>query len=106
MTRPFVFKESPLRTASLLRALADDIERLSMFRPTAEEIERAPRLSSWRLSRRSVPCLLGNVEDHPILGSCDAVTSELFALDAAAGWARTASRFYLLASPATEGREP
>lgn len=104
MISPFVFKEDPLRTASLLRSLADDIERLSMFRPTAEEIKSAPLISNWRLGKRGVPCLLGRVHEHPVLGDREAVTtSELIALDASVGWARTASRFYRLGFPAMKG---
>ncbi|WP_198411832.1 DUF6634 family protein [Microvirga flavescens] len=42
--------------------------------------------------------------DHLRLGTQPIITSGLFAIDAARGWARTYSRFYRLALPSrTEG---
>jgi hypothetical protein len=96
MPHPFVFPEDPLLTASLLRRLADDLEGLTMFQPSAEIIDVAPVLSNWRVGSRAAPCLIGDVEGHPVLGSCEAITSELFAIDRSKGWARTATRYYRL----------
>ena len=94
MPRPFVFSEDPLRTAALLRALADDLERLSMFVPSFEDLDGAPVLSTWRQGCRTANCLVGNVGGHPLLGDREVVTSELFAIDPPAVWARRASRVY------------
>ena len=102
MTHPFVFPEDPLSTASLLRRLADDLEGLTMFEPSAEIIDVAPLLSNWRMGQRVAPCLIGEVVGHPILGSCEAITSELFALDPSRRWARTATRYYRLSPCNTE----
>lgn len=100
MPRPFVFSEDPLRTAALLRALADDLERLSMFVPSFEDLDGAPVLSEWRLGCRTANCLVGNVVGHPLLGDREVVTSELFAIDPPGRWARSASRFYRLGEAA------
>lgn len=40
--------------------------------------------------------LWGEVTDHPVLGNASIHTSQLIAIDPAAGWARTASRWYRL----------
>ncbi len=40
---------------------------------------------------------------HPILPDTDIITSQLFGLDATAGWARTLSRWYRLGQPISAG---
>jgi hypothetical protein len=85
----------PAATVYSLRALADAIERLSIFAPGAE-LDGAPILTDWSLSVRPVAALVGNVTGHPVLGSRQVITSELFAIDPKGGWARTMSRFYVL----------
>lgn len=82
-------------TIESLRALADDLERLTMFQPNAE-LEAAPIIRNWSHTPRSVGALAGVVDGHPILGDKFVVTSEVFAIDAQRGWARTLSRFYRL----------
>jgi hypothetical protein len=85
-------------TVAKLRALASDLENMGMFKPRLE-LERAPVLTDYRFCVRKVPSLFGTVEGHPILGTRQVVTSEIFAIDQTAGWARTFSRFYRLEDP-------
>lgn len=91
-------------TVARLRTLADDLERMTVFRPSSE-LEGAPRLHSWRPILRPRPALTGWVEGHPALGSKEVVTSEIFAIDPQAGWARAFSRFYALGAPADDIKE-
>ncbi|MGO7045451.1 hypothetical protein ACCT07_35365 [Rhizobium johnstonii] len=48
------------------------------------------------LAQRSVPCLIGEMLDHPQLKSGPGITSELFYLDRKRRIARTLSRWYHL----------
>lgn len=92
----------PVALAATLRALADDIERISMFQPR-EELVDAPVLDDWKLTRRPAPALTGSVMSHPVLGSqSPIVTSELFAFSRRGKWARTLNRFYVLGRPAAQ----
>lgn len=71
--------------------------------PDHHDLVLAPILSGWRRSLvPSVePVLIGTVEGHPHLsGRRRVATSRLLALDPAAGWARTLSRWYRLGSAA------
>lgn len=86
-------------TIATLRALADDLERMTMFQPNGE-LEDAPTLNGWSPVLRPVGALSGFVEDHPLLGTRHVVTSEVFAMAAERGWARTFSRFYRLGDTA------
>lgn len=103
MSISFPGGENPVATVERLRALADDLERLTMFTPSAEALSEAPELRRWIHWRRSVPALVGRVHGHPIVGDRAAVTSEVFAIDEAAGWVRTFSRFYVLGRSADAG---
>jgi len=86
-------------TIATLRALADDLERMTMFQPNGE-LEDAPTLNGWSTILRPVGALTGFVEGHPLLGSRRVVTSEAVAMDIEHGWARTFSRFYRLGDAA------
>jgi hypothetical protein len=94
MSIVFPFDSDPLATVASLRELADDLERLTMFQPN--DLNEAPLLTDWTASNRLRPCLEGTVIGHPRLGDRTISTSELFAIDRKAGWARTFSRFYRL----------
>lgn len=85
----------------LLRKLADDLERMTVFKPR-EELEAAMRINPWRLEMVPKPALRGVVHQHPLFKSKEVLTSELFAIDRNAGWARTLCRFYLLGPAPTE----
>lgn len=95
MTIHFPGGDDPVAIVAKLRALADDIERMTMFSPTAE-LEDAPLLDDWDFALRTVPILAGRAVGHPILGSRDVCTSEIFAVDVAFRWVRSFSRFYRL----------
>ncbi|TDX59692.1 hypothetical protein EDE12_1296 [Methylosinus sp. sav-2] len=90
------------------RLLAGDIERLlAEGRPSDDDLDNAPILDRWIVVARIAPALAGAVTGHPVLDNRSIITSDLFALDADAGWARTAGRFYRLGRPggAARGRD-
>lgn len=91
-------------TVGRLRALADDLERLTMFRPRIE-LDGAPTIENWSPTHRRVGTLVGLVEDHPLLGNKLVVTSEVYATNPKQGWARTFSRFYRLGSALAPTKE-
>jgi hypothetical protein len=99
MTIHFPGRGDPAATAAKLRALADDLERMTVFQPSSV-LDEAPVLHDWDWALRPVPILAGDVVGHPLLGCRDIVTSEVFALDTDRGWARTYSRFYRLGTAA------
>ena len=91
-------------TIAHLRALADDLERMTMFRLDAE-LNGAPTLNGWAPVMRPIGGLSGFVEGHPVLGTRHIVTSQLFAIDEQRGWARTFSRFYRLGDALADNKE-
>ena len=92
--------DDPSTTIENLRALADDLERMMMFVPGEAELEDAPVLEDWSFSYLSHPTLDGTVTGHPLLGSREIVTSEVYALDTDFRWVRTANRFFRLGKQA------
>lgn len=102
MTIEYPATADPVALVAQLRALANDLERMAMFRPR-EELDDAPTLEHWDYSSRFVTSLTGNVTQHPILtGKRRIITSEVYAIDKRAGWVRTLSRFYNLGRRANE----
>lgn len=92
----------PAATVGYLRALAADLEAMTMFAPR-EELEDAPRLENWSIVTRPATALKGVLTGHPLLGDRrQVVTSEVYAIDASARWARTFSRFYALGARVTD----
>jgi hypothetical protein len=87
--------------AEALYRLERDVAHLRADgRPTDEMLVRAPILNHWVAAIAPAPCLVGSVSGHPRLGSRPLIhTSELYALDPIAGWARTWSRWYRLGIP-------
>lgn len=81
-----------------LRRLADDLDLIQRGRhPSRKLLANAPRIESWRLAARPAVCLTGCVFGHPhIKEGGIGVTSDLWAIAAARGYARTRSRFYVL----------
>jgi len=68
--------------------------------PDEAELAAAPYLDFWAEIWRPAPVLTGIVRGHPsIANDRPIVTSDVIAMDAAAGWARTLSRLYRLGSP-------
>ena len=64
--------------------------------PSETDIADAPVLDCWRplISRKGNMTIWSLVSGHPRLGNNQITTSQLVAIDAAQGWARTASRWY------------
>jgi hypothetical protein len=93
--------ESPVEIVAHLRRLADDIERVAADGgPSAAEMANAPIIDFYRLGIRPATGLVGVVARHPRRPDGRlTMTSEIFAIDRDAGWARTWSRFYALGSP-------
>jgi hypothetical protein len=90
-----------IKLQATLSTLTNDIRELRSHddRPSAALLEHAPLLEQWSFAIIQRPCLMGAVEGHPLLGDLSRMhTSELFAIDQAAGWARTWSRYYRLGS--------
>lgn len=84
-----------------LGTLANDIRQLRSHNdsPSVFTLENAPLLEQWSFATIRRPCLIGGVTGHPLLGDLSRIqTSELFAIDPSAGWARTLSRYYRLRS--------
>ena len=83
------------------RDFAEAIDRIvTSGGPSADDLARAPVLDWWRPATRTAPALIGLVAGHPRLrAGATTMTSDLFAIDADAGWARTWSRVYRLGRP-------
>ena len=92
---------SPADIIERARRLADDIERLAANgAPTAADLARAPVIDVYRPAQRAMGALIGVVTGHPTVRDRHvALTTELFAIDCDAGWARSWSRFYALGRP-------
>jgi hypothetical protein len=86
------------------------IQELNDAFPSADELDPAPELCAWSLLRRpitSLCSLTGYAVGHPNFDwGTPVVTSTVFRIDPKMKWARTWSRFYLLAEhdPTTFGR--
>lgn len=87
--------------ANALARLASDVAYLSdNGAPSESMLSSAPILNSWAPAIAPTICLVGSVSGHPRLGCRPLIhTSELFAMDELAGWARTWSRWYRLGIP-------
>jgi hypothetical protein len=102
MNIQFLGGESPAELVAKLRQLASDIESIVVNgAPSAAEMARAPVIDFYQFGVRATTGLAGVVSRHPHRPDGRlTMTSELFVIDAAAGWARTWSRFYALGRPA------
>lgn len=69
--------------------------------PLEYDLASAPVLNYWRpyVSYRGAPILWGIASGHPRLKEGWITTSQLVAIDVDRAWARTASRWYVLAHP-------
>jgi hypothetical protein len=98
--------DDPDSVVATLKALTWDIQRIrDGAAPSAADLAAAPVLHDWRSAVRGTTCLVGSVQAHPLLGDRRAIfTSQIFAIDEMCGWARTYSRFYVLAAKSGEER--
>lgn len=89
-----------------LRRLGDDMDRVHAgSEPTAHELASAPLIVDWRCVLTPAGlCLAGFVAGHPLLGTRQAMTSQLWAADAEGRWVRTLRRYYKLGIPADAHR--
>lgn len=96
--RPFAEIQSDIER---LQGLVRDLERIRQgHHPDAAILADAPVLDGWSLARRSEDCLVGRVTGHPrIQDGRVAVTSGLWMLAPALGYARSLNRFYRLGQP-------
>lgn len=83
-----------------LRDLADELQGIGDgVKPTAADLEGAPRLERWRFATREVRVLSGEVHGHPNFADGHRITtSDLYASDGRR-WARTLSRYFTLGEP-------
>lgn len=80
-----------------LRLLFDDLVAYRSGKlPTDDDLERAPVLLLWTADQRPRPCLRGICGIHPEFRPGPLITSEVWWLDEALGFARTSSRLYRL----------
>ncbi len=87
---------SPDDLAAAARRLADDLAFLAAGRaPDPGALADAPVLDLWRPARRPAVALLGFAGAKRTVR----LTTELFAIDSDAQWARTFSRWYALGRP-------
>ncbi|KQV82697.1 DUF6634 family protein [Rhizobium sp. Root1220] len=85
------------------RALLEKLESLviDLSAPNFPQPSSIPvMIDKYKVSRREVPCLLGNAFGHPkIIDGHASISSELFYFDPERGIARTISRWYRLGTP-------
>lgn len=82
-------------TIQKLRSLADDLDNLLSGNV---RIEPVVQITGWAVAQRAVPCLLGQMHNHPKVDKFG-FTTELYFLDQRMGLARTLSRWYQLGQP-------
>jgi hypothetical protein len=84
-----------------LRRLAYDLNDIRQGRhPGRKILEQAPTIEDWRLAARPTVCLTGRVSGHPhVREDGIVVTTDLWVIAPALGYARTLSRFYALGRP-------
>ncbi len=111
---PLIFHPgAPERTAAVLleearrqEALAADLRRLAAdAAPSPAELAAAPLLQDWTWLSRSVRCLGGTVQEHPVLPDGRIRTSEVLVHAPSQHWVRTLSRWYVLGRPSADGPE-
>lgn len=84
-----------------VQAFRDHVFALMTTVPDAATLARAPTLTRWCPVRTHKECMLiGRVNGHPALReNARTLTSQLFRIAPAEGWARTWSRIYRLIDP-------
>ncbi len=90
-----------------LQSLADDCARLERdVSFVADRLRGAPFLDQYApvVSPLGLQ-LVGQVSDHPLLGSRTIITSQLWFADPDGGWVRTLSRFYRLGRLRSDGSD-
>jgi len=100
---PFIFNNNgpaPHLEAEIqrLRGLLTALEDIRRGRhPDKATLAAAPKIHAWRTVPRPDPCLTGVMFNHPtIADGRQGVTTGLWVLSPALGYARTVTRFYQL----------
>ena len=93
--------DDPLALLAKAEALAADLRLLlTVGHPHDADLLSAPVLNPWRPTTRQSTALLGVVTGHPLIRDHGlAITSDVFAIDPSAGWARSWSRLYRIGLP-------
>lgn len=88
-----------------LRGLLNDLDRARIGRhPNRQAIADAPLLDNWEMTYRPEPCIVGTMRGHPTVeDGHTGMTSGVWLVAPAFGYARTLSRIYALGRPA-QGR--
>lgn len=87
-----------LAEAERLEHLAADLRSVAEgLYPSPSDIVDSPVLHRWRYSERRMPSLIGTGSGYPRLPIGLVHTTEIWAIDLEARWARTLSRLYVLA---------
>lgn len=85
-----------------LRGLLNDLDRARIGRhPNRQAIAHAPLLENWEMAYRPEPCIVGTMHGHPTVeDGHTGMTSGVWLVAPAFGYARTLSRIYALGRPA------
>jgi len=90
-----------MRSNESLGSSADTLDILSHlqsgWQPSPDELQDAPLIKRWRINASAPYMMRGVIEDKRVSGA-------LYALDAAAGWARLIDRWVRLGAPALPGQ--
>ena len=106
LTKQFPFLDPAAITIDLaerLHKLADDCAILAQYGTAPRsQLRTAPLLDRYLpvITSQGVR-LIGHVSDHPVLGSRQVITSQLWFADPDRQWLRTLSRYYRLGAPAS-----
>jgi hypothetical protein len=86
-----------------LTRLTNDLRELGAGNmPSRSDLNACPLLDQWSLGFIKVPCIVGDLRQHPTLGNLSHIhTSELVFLDPRKRWVRTRSKFYRLGKPSS-----
>ncbi len=83
--------------AGRLERLAADLRQMAVGEfPCPSDLVAAPVIARWTWAVRPMMSLEGFTSGHPRLGNTTVRTTEVWAIDLEAGWARTLSRLYVL----------
>ncbi|WP_368045406.1 DUF6634 family protein [Pseudoroseomonas cervicalis] len=83
--------------AQRLERLASDLRKMADGQfPCPSDLMSAPTITRWTWAVRPMMSLEGFTSGHPRLGTTTVRTTEVWAIDLQAGWARTLSRLYVL----------
>lgn len=98
---PAILRVSMREEADRLEKLAADLRRIAEGEgPLPSDLIGAPILDRWEILQHPTPYLTGIASGHPRLNDGRIFTSDLIVLAPDKAWARTRSRFYVLAEPA------